>query len=197
MVRPAVITPRHCGWQGGSTRLSPVRRILTPPPPQQALVCGAPVSDPACPVRDRAKAPDRRSALRWWCQDAPSPGGRISIYRKRGAACLKPQWLRPLTRPGMFPGELCQLRAAEWDTPRSERNGARLVPSRSGHARQQALEYALTNRGSGPAAEWDTPRSDGLAGKLFFHSEKISCRGLAARFPAGDDRLAFQGVVPG
>jgi len=29
---------------------------------------GAPLSDPAVPARDRAMLPDRRPALRWWCQ---------------------------------------------------------------------------------------------------------------------------------
>src|SRR5216117_957306 len=38
-------------------------------------------------------------------------------------------------------------------------NGARLVPSRSGHASEYALAWSDANPGCGRAAEWDTPRS--------------------------------------
>src|SRR5205814_10185499 len=38
--------------------------------------------------------------------------------------------------------------------------GARLVPSRSGHASESALEWPGTNSGCEPAAEWDAPRSE-------------------------------------
>ena len=57
------------------------RRILTLPPRGKSGG-GAPVSDvsdPAFLVRARAKAPCRRPALRWQCQDAPSNQSRFRV----------------------------------------------------------------------------------------------------------------------
>src|SRR5438093_1657885 len=58
---------------------------------------GAPVSDPAFPVRARAKAPGRRPALRRQCQEAPVSflPPKIS-FPQRLVSCFNPAAMRVL-----------------------------------------------------------------------------------------------------
>ena len=53
--------------------LSRTENFLTRPSTRKSGGGGAPVSDPAFLVRARSKAPCWRPALRWQCQDAPTP----------------------------------------------------------------------------------------------------------------------------